>query len=93
MEIDETLNAVELKKAGNIISLSNSNSFTESLGIGKENCRKLILRNSLSFQRCLGELLVENNVIDRSKSLQRKHTCGWFCLSSLFWLIPDCNDA
>ena len=46
VEIDETLNAVELKKAGNIISLSNSNSFTESLGIGKANCRKLILRNS-----------------------------------------------
>ena len=46
VEIDETLNAVELKKAGNTISPSNSNSFTESVGIGKANCRKLLLKNS-----------------------------------------------
>ena len=65
MEIDETLTAVELEKAGNIILLSNSNSFTESLGIGKANCRKLILR-------CLGELLVENKQL----SIGRNHNRG-----------------
>ena len=46
VEIDETLNAVELEKAGNTdksIPLSNSNSFTESLGIGKGKLPKINL--------------------------------------------------
>ena len=41
VEIDKTLNAVELEKAGNKIPLSNCNSFTESLGIGKEKLPKI----------------------------------------------------
>ena len=54
MEIDETLNAVELKKAGNTISPSNSNSFTESVGIGKANCRKLLLKTLKVFKGVWG---------------------------------------
>ena len=38
VEIDETLNAVELEKAGNKIPLSNCNSFTES-----QNCPRLMI--------------------------------------------------
>ena len=41
VEIDKTLNAVELEKAGNKIPLSNRNSFTESLGIGKAKLPKI----------------------------------------------------
>ena len=41
VEIDETLNAAELEKAGNKIPLSNCNSFTESLGIGKAKLPKI----------------------------------------------------
>ena len=41
VEIDETLNAVELEKAGNKIPLSNCNSFIESLGIGKAKLPKI----------------------------------------------------
>ena len=41
VEIDKTLNAVELEKAGNKIPLSNCNSFTESLGIRKAKLPKI----------------------------------------------------
>ena len=49
VEIDKFLNAVDLEKAGNTdksIPLSNSNSFTESLGIGKAKLPKI---NPISF--------------------------------------------
>ena len=47
VEIDKFLNAVDLEKAGNTdksIPLSNSNSFTESLGIGKAKLPKTNLK-------------------------------------------------
>lgn len=47
MEIDETINAVELERAANTvmsIPLSNSNSFTENLGIGKAKLSKIDLK-------------------------------------------------
>ena len=43
MQIDETLNVVELEEAGNTdksIPLSKPNSPTKSLAIGRQNCRR-----------------------------------------------------